>query len=135
MAGFETVGRKAELIAELARARIGMDQSRAALRRDANIPAHVSGSFQRHKSIWLGFAALIGWVLARLPARKKKVKVFVDKHDKETIGTSTKKSPSLLLGLLGMAMQLIKPTVTAYLTSQLTKKAAKEGELRPERGR
>lgn len=124
MAEHTTATLKSKLAADLDRARTGMSASWNELRSDANLRAHVQSSFQRHKGAWLGAASILGWILARLPSRQKKI--LVDKHGKTA---RVNKSGGLLLGLLGLAMPLMKPALTAFVTAKLSELAARKGKF------
>src|SRR5947209_9369448 len=74
---------KASLIAELDQARADFSGNFAAFRKDIDLPAHFRRAFRRHKLLWIAGALIVGFILAKLPARKKKVKVCIDKDDTE----------------------------------------------------
>ena len=107
---------KTRLIGELDRARGGLSRDWSRLREAADVPAHLRQTFVHHKAAWLGGAALVGWVISRLPARKKKVKVLVDAkgHTVKRIAEG-----GLLLGLGKIAFSAIRPAVTAVVTRKL----------------
>jgi hypothetical protein len=73
MAGSED--RKAQLIARLAQARARLDTSSGRVRAALDWPARMRAGFQRHAALWLGGAVLGGVLLAKLPARTRKVRV------------------------------------------------------------
>ena len=64
--------RKAELIAELEWSRAELAQSVRAVHADLDLAARFKESVVHRKTAWLGGAALAGWILSRLPGRKKK---------------------------------------------------------------
>jgi len=67
--------RKSELVADLARARQAMSANVAALRHDLNLVERIETAFRRHRIAWLTGATLLGFLLAKLPPRTKKVVV------------------------------------------------------------
>jgi hypothetical protein len=116
---------KATLIAELDQARAEFSGSFAAFRQDIDVPAHLRRSFRRHKLLWIAGALIVGFVLAKLPARKKKVKVYIDKEDKERKvkgGDKVKEAAEagFLFVLLKFALSVLRPAATAFATKQVT---------------
>jgi len=127
-----TIDTKAQLIAELARARGSMSRSWSAFKRDANVAAHVRNSIRTNKSAWLGGAAVLGWILSLLPPRRRNVKVLVDRSDRPVRKVY---KAGMLFSLFRMLLPLIKPTVMAFVTQKLTeftmkKEAEKTGVRR-----
>jgi len=112
---------KAELIAQLARARGQFAASYEALRRDADIAAHLKHSFAAHKSAWIGSAGIAGWLLSRIPARKKKVIVQKgrEKEIKEIAGAG------LALTILKMLFTLLRPVIMAFASRKIADIAKK----------
>src|SRR5579862_9834591 len=101
---------KAELIAQLDNARGQFARSMVDLRRDANIGAHLKHSFTEHKAAWIGSAGIAGWVLSRLPARKKKV--IVHRNGGEKVKEAVE--AGLVLGILKMLFQLFRPLIVGF---------------------
>jgi hypothetical protein len=124
MAQHTHMNRKADLAGELDRARAGIGRGWAGISRCANIPAHFKQSIRRNKSAWLAAAVLGGWVLSRLPARRKKV--YVDRDDR-TIKTA--KKTGVFLGLARLALPLIKPAVMAFVTEKVAEAAARKSKF------
>jgi len=118
---------KAALIAEIATARAGISRSFGGLRRDADISAHIKSSFSNHKTAWLGGAGIAGWVLSRLPARKKKVKVFVDKNEGHKVRDVAEAGmqAGLVFGILKFLFSLFRPVIMAFATKKITELAAR----------
>jgi hypothetical protein len=73
MAGRED--RKAELILALGNARTKLDAAGGTLHQALDFRTRVGRSLTENKWLWLGGAAIVGVVLARLPGRTRKVKV------------------------------------------------------------
>jgi hypothetical protein len=108
---------KERIAAKLARARTQLSDESLLLRRNLDFGGHLSDSVRRHSWGWMSIAAIFGWILSRLPARKKKV--YIDISD-------PKKTKSRGIGLSGhiwkAAWSLAKPVITAYLTSRIAEK-------------
>src|SRR5258708_19612753 len=64
---------KRRIISELAEARLGLTGSAAVWKDRLDLPARVAASFRRNSWSWVSLAAIVGWVLARLPFRRKKI--------------------------------------------------------------
>jgi len=64
--------RKAELIADLARARTQISRDVHIVRRDLDFPTRARQAFARHPAIWIGVALVLGLFVARIPLRRKK---------------------------------------------------------------
>lgn len=107
---------KAELIAQLDRARGEFGRQWGEFRQDIDVPQHLRRTFGQHKTAWIGAAALFGWLLSRLPARKKTVKVLVDDRGHK-IKSLTKGGLFFTLGK--MAFSTLRPVAAALATRQL----------------
>ena len=99
---------KAELLAELETARRKIASTGAALRdagegvrRTFDLPGRAKQSFAKHRLAWLGGAAFIGVLLAKLPARKKTI--FVEQ------ATGTVGKLGTIWGVAKFASSLAKP--------------------------
>ncbi len=103
--------RKAELTAELARARARVSANLGALRRDLDFPGRVKGAVMKHPATWVGGAALFGVLLAKLPARRKKGSVTADGKPAK-LGAAGK--TGLLLGALKIAFDLSRPALAKW---------------------
>jgi hypothetical protein len=125
--------RKTQLASQLQAARENLSTSISGLREDINISRSFAMSFRRHKAAWLGGSALLGWVLARLPARKKTVKVYIDKRDKQKI--KEQKKGGVLLAVAKFAVGIAKPAITAYATKKVADLAATAEKSNERRGR
>lgn len=114
MAGRED--RKAELIAQLGVARARLNVCTTRLHVAADIPSRVRHNFSRHLFPWLGGATLLGVVLAKLPARKKKI--YVNAEGKRVSGGEAAKAGLLITGLK-LAFDFAKPTLMKMAAEKL----------------
>ena len=79
---------KLAIVAELAAARTRLSVTGDALRHSLDVPARAKESFKRHKPAWLGGAAIVGFVLSKLPSRKRTV--FVERATGKVLGAAGK---------------------------------------------
>jgi microcystin-dependent protein len=113
---------KAELIADLDRARAKISRNFEAFRHDIDVPSHVKSSVREHKAWWITGAASIGLLLAKLPARKKKI--YVDKRTNAKVKKAEK--AGLALGLAKLAFGAAKPAITAFATKKIAEIATRQ---------
>ena len=111
MAGDED--RKAALIAELARARGKIGGAADIVRAQLDVGARVKRAVSRNQWWWLGSAVFVGVLLAKLPARTKKV--YVDEKGRK-LPRSTAMTAGLLLGAAKIAFDLAKPALLKMAT-------------------
>jgi hypothetical protein len=108
---------KERIRAELARVRTALSDQSLLVRRNLDIGRQMSDSVRRHSWIWMSLAAIFGWLLSRLPARKKKI--YIQASDSQ-------KAKSRGIGLSGhiwkAAWSIAKPMITAYLTTRIAEK-------------
>ena len=64
------------LAARLEEDRRGMAQAVSELKNDYDIPQRLNASIRQHPWVSVFSAALIGWLLSRLPARRREVYIF-----------------------------------------------------------
>jgi hypothetical protein len=116
---------KAELAAELDRARAKLSRNMEAFRRDIDVPAHLRSSFRDHKSAWIGAAAILGLLAAKIPARKKKIYVAAPG------GARIKKleKAGIALALAKMAFSAARPAIVAFVTKKITDRARHRGRM------
>jgi hypothetical protein len=109
---------KDEILAELSRSRAGLTREWAALRKELDFKAKLNNIVRRKPYLWLSGAAALGWVVAG-PKRKTRVVTKVIQPDGKPVVVKEKGKRraglvALLLGLLRLAVPIIKPAVTAY---------------------
>jgi hypothetical protein len=87
------------------------------VRRNLDVGRQMSDSVRRHSWAWISMAAIFGWLLSRLPARKKKIYIHASDSQKvKSRGTGL--SGHLWKG----AWSIAKPVITAYLTTRIAGK-------------
>ena len=108
--------RKAELTAELARARRRIGANLGALRRDLDFPARAKSAVLKHPAAWVGGATLLGVLLARLPARRKKTAA---RHSGAAEKIATVEKTGLLLGALKITFDLARPALAKWASRRV----------------
>jgi hypothetical protein len=106
------------IAAELARIRIELSDQSLLVRRDLDVGRRMSDSVREHSWGWMSVAAIFGWLLSRLPARKKKIYVHAPNSDKRA-GYHQGFFVQVWKGVWSIA----KPLVVAYLTKKIAEKA------------
>jgi hypothetical protein len=106
--------RKFGLIADLARARREIGQNVQGLSHDVEVKRRLKTAFREHRAGWLAGGGLLGFLLAELPARGKKVVVhrIGRKPDKE--GTVLK--AGIFMTIVKLAFDVIRPALTTWVT-------------------
>jgi hypothetical protein len=99
---------KHAIVAELAAARSRLSATGEALRRSLDVPARAKESFRRHRPAWLGGAAIVGFVLSKLPSRKKTV--FVERATGKVLGAAGKLGA--IFSAAKFAITVAKPLLT-----------------------
>jgi len=92
------------------------------LRRNLNVGHHILESIRNHSWQWISSAAIFGWLLSRLPVRKKKIYVYGSNQEQVK---SHRKGP--LDKLWKEAWKISKPLMAAYLAKKLAEKASVPG--------
>ncbi len=108
---------KAELIAELARARARLTDSTLALRRDLDFSTRARKAFKSSPLPWLGGAAVVGLAVSRLFGRSKKVVPVFPKKD-QTLEKAGK--AGLVLGALKIAFDFARPMLVKWATQRFS---------------
>jgi hypothetical protein len=115
--------RKTELIAELKAARNRLTVNFRGLRRDLDVPARAKRAFARQPLAWIGGASFLGLIITRLAFRKKRV-VPVRRGNEPLIEKAEK--AGLLLGILKLVFDLVRPALTTWATKFVTEYASKK---------
>jgi hypothetical protein len=122
MAG--THDKKRQIRAALAEVRIQLQTHLLLLRRNLNVGHYILESIRNHPWEWVSGAAIFGWLLSRVPARKKRIYIYSYSSSQEQV-KSHGKGP---LGKLWKeAWKISKPLMAAYLAKKLVEKAKISG--------
>ncbi len=111
---------KTELIAELAQARARTSVYTQALRKDLDVPTRVRKAFKSSPLPWLGGAGLVGIILARLSPGRAKTKPVVSLRPSAEPALKNAGKAGLLLGVLKMVLDLLRPAITNWAKTRLT---------------
>ena len=113
--------RKQEIVAALAAARSRLSATGGALHRSLDVPARATESFQHHRPAWLSGAAIVGFVLSKLPSRKKTV--FIERTTGKVLGAAGKLGTAGKLGALysaaKLAISIARPLISELRGSAL----------------
>jgi hypothetical protein len=119
----ESPDERHRLVEQLASIRLDINRQATLVRQDLDLKRHVANSIRKHAWGWVSFAAIFGWLLSRLPARKKKIYI----HASSTDGKLPKAKKGFRAGLVLLAWNIAwsigKPLLTAYLTRKFEAKA------------
>ena len=119
--------RKAELTAELARARRRIGANFVALRHDLDFPARAKSAVLKNPAAWLGGVAIVGALLAALPGRRKKI--VVSRKAEAHMANAGK--AGLLLGALKIAFDLARPALAKWASRRVADYMDGRGKGRP----
>src|ERR1700759_182292 len=106
------------IVAELARTRVELRDQSLLVRRNLDVGRRMSESLRTHSWSWMSLAAIFGWLLSRLPARKKKIYIHT---------TDSNKRAAYHEGFIAQVWKgvwsIAKPLVLAFLTKKIADKA------------
>jgi hypothetical protein len=85
----------------------------------------MSNSLRRHSWGWISLAAIFGWILSRLPARKKKIYIHTSDAEKRP-----RERGGVMKQIWKGIWSIGKPVLTAYLTKKIGEKAKLVGAKR-----
>jgi hypothetical protein len=106
------------IAAELARIRVELNDQSLLLRRDLDVGRRMSESVREHSWGWMSLAAIFGWLLSRLPARKKKIYIHTTDSAKRVANHD-----GFMTRVWKGAWSITKPLIMAYLTKKIADKA------------
>jgi hypothetical protein len=106
------------IAAELARIRVELNDQSLLLRRDLDVGRRMSESVREHSWGWMSLAAIFGWLLSRLPARKKKIYIHTTDSAKRVANHE-----GFMTRVWKGAWSITKPLIMAYLTKKIADKA------------
>jgi hypothetical protein len=110
---------KRRIMSELAEARLGLASTAAIVKDRLDIPARLSASFRRNSWSWVSLAAIVGWVLARLPFRRKKTYLEAGSRRLKGGEKPAGRKRDLAWMIWDGVWSLAKPLLTAYLGRKL----------------
>ena len=107
---------KIELAADLEKARARLARNFGALRQDLDLGTHFKHSFHENKAAYIGGATVLGLLISKLPARKKKI--YIERKPKSGIKEAEK--AGIWLILLDFLFKALRPMLTTLVTKQVT---------------
>jgi hypothetical protein len=110
---------KRRIVNEIAEARLGISGAAAVVKDRLNIPARLSVTLRRYSWSWMSLAAIVGWLLARLPFRKKKIYLEAGSRRPLKEGKKAERKRDLGWMIWDGAWSIAKPLLTAYLGRKL----------------
>ncbi len=110
--------RKSELIAELARSRDALAAGVRGVGRSLDVTQRAADAFARNRFAWLTGASLLGFALAKLPARTRKV--VIDRKGRPAQTGETAVKAGLLITVLKLGFDLVRPALAKWLTQRVT---------------
>ena len=102
---------------QVAHSRDRLARDLSGLRYELDFPLKFRKSFQRQTVVWIAAAVVIGVVVAVLPARTRKLTV------KAKTGSDPKEGiigAGLALGALKLAVTLLRPSVTNFISKKMS---------------
>jgi hypothetical protein len=110
---------KRRIIGELAEARRELSGAGSIVKGRIDIPARISASLRRNSWSWVSLAAILGWILSRLPWRRKKI--YLEGGGRRRIkGQAIRDRKRDLAWMVWDGVwSLAKPLITAYLGRKL----------------
>jgi hypothetical protein len=109
----ETDHKKQQIMDALTTLRIQVQNEASLLRRKLDMKQHFLESIKNHPWEWASCAAIFGWLLSRIPARKKRV--YIDSSSQKPV----KRREKGLGKLWREVWQFSKPMIAAYLAKLL----------------
>jgi hypothetical protein len=110
--------KKQQIMDALTALRIQVQNEASLLRHKLDMKQHFLESIKNHPWEWAGGAAIFGWLLSRIPARKKRV--YLDSSSQKQV----KRRDKGPLGKLWREVwQFSKPMIAAYLAKLLAENA------------
>jgi hypothetical protein len=110
----ESQDERKRIAEELARTRVALTDQALLLRRNLDVGQRMSTSAREHTWGWITFAAVFGWILSRLPTRKKKI--YIQAKDSEK---KKRQDGGLLMQIWKGIWSIARPVLTAYLTKKI----------------
>jgi hypothetical protein len=114
--------RKESLRVDLASAREALSAHRLGLRRSLDVVDNVKRGVRHHPAAWFGAAAIVGLLLSRIPAGRKKVelKEALPRSKKSKDNTSGAGKALFASTLLKVGADLAKPALLRWARERMT---------------
>jgi len=110
---------KRRIVEEIERTRGDLSGATEIVRERLNFSRRFAVAWEKYSWTWMTVAALAGWVLSRLPARKKKI--YIEQSGKRA-RTGKSFSGAVAGKLWSLVWSVARPLVTAYLTRKISQK-------------
>ncbi len=115
---------KRRITVALAASRTELSTLSLLVRGNLDIRRYLLESRERHLWVWMSAAAIVGWILSRLPARKQKI--YIQSPDSKK--AEKRRGGGGLLKPVGEGMwSITKPLLAAYLTKKVAEKVKLQG--------
>jgi hypothetical protein len=113
----ETHRQKQQITAALTEVRIQVQNEISHLRHTLNLKQHILESIKKYPWEWTSWAAIFGWLLSGLPARKRRIYIH----------SSSEKPPKRradgpLAKLWNEVWKIFKPLIAAYIAKLMADK-------------
>ncbi|HYY26996.1 MAG TPA: hypothetical protein VE860_03580 [Chthoniobacterales bacterium] len=122
----ESQDERKRIAEELARTRVALSDQALLLRRNLDVGRRMSTSVREHTWGWVTFAAIFGWILSRLPARKKKIYIHATNSEKRT-----RRDGALLIQVWKGIWSIARPVLTVYFTKKIGQQVKIAASKRP----
>jgi hypothetical protein len=106
----EALHKKQQITAALTELRLQVQNEVAHLRRSLDMKKHILESIKNHPWEWASCAAILGWLLSRIPARKKRI--YIDSSSQKPL---THRADGPLGKLWREVWKISKPLIAAYV--------------------
>jgi hypothetical protein len=114
----ETHHKKQQVTAALTTLRMQVQNEVSLLRRKLDMKHHVLESIKNHPWEWASCAAIVGWLVSRIPSRKKSI--YIDSFSQKPV---KRRDKGPFGKLWREAWQFSKPMIAAYLARLLVEHA------------
>jgi hypothetical protein len=103
---------------DIARSRDEVAREFRGLRYELDIPRKIRRSFREQTGLWIGAAVVVGTLIVLVPLRKKKVYVDLANGKKQKPAQKFLEA-GFLLGVLRIAVTMLKPTITNFVMKKI----------------
>jgi hypothetical protein len=113
----ETHHQKQQITAALTEVRIQVQNEMSHLRHTLDMKQHILESIKNHPWEWTSCAAIFGWLLSGLPARKKRI--YIRSSSEKPL---KRRGDGPLAKLWKEIWKIFKPLIAAYVAKQMVGK-------------